>query len=93
MQDDTGKYSVDLVVYTIHVPNLRVEIIVYHILPKGQKSPPPKGAVVAESFLYDLDELTRSTSRGTRKEMGECKVLRVCIPYGKASLGLREGTV
>ena len=54
----------------------------------------PKGAVVAErSDLYYLQELTRSTSRGTRKDMSKCKVLRVCIPYGNASLELGEGPV
>ena len=49
--------------------------------------------MVAESFLYYLQELARSTSRGTCKEMSKCKVLRVCIPYGKASFGLGEGTI
>ena len=53
----------------------------------------PKGAVVSESSLDDLEELTRSTSRCARKEMSEFKVFRVGIPYGDASLGLREGAV
>ena len=63
------------------------------VAPSDKKNGSPKGAVVAESFLYYLQELTRSTSRGTRKEMSKCKVLRVCIPYGKASFGLGEGTI
>ena len=72
----------------------KVELIFHHHLPQGQKKCPPKGAVVAErSDLYYLQELARSTSRGTCKEMSKCKVLRVCIPYGKASFGLGEGTI
>ena len=73
----------------------RVEFIFNHHLftPGTKKKGPPKGAVVAESFLYYLQELARSTSRGTCKEMSKCKVLRVCIPYGKASFGLGEGTI
>ena len=71
----------------------QVAMVYRMVAPSDKKKCPPKGAVVAESFLYYLQELTRSTSRGTRKDMSKCKVLRVCIPYGKASFGLREGTI